>query len=199
MFEIQELSTSFIQRMLSAKVWSNNCPLSLNRLRLLKVSHYNFKGQIQQGQIVVLDKIAGQVLNIFEALLLVKFPIYNIQTIDRYRGDDKLSMQANNSSCFNFRVINDSKQLSMHSYGLAIDINPIQNPCIIIKEDNQVEIWPKAGTEFLNRQNLRPGMVEPIIHIFHKYGFTEWGGNWNTPIDYHHFQLPKSKINHDLL
>ena len=98
-------------------------------------------------------------------------------------------MQANNSSCFNFRKIDGSDLLSMHSYGLAIDINPVQNPFI-----QNGTILPLAGKEYLERELIRKGMVEPIINIFNKYGFTVWGGDWTTPRDYHHFQYPRDQI-----
>jgi hypothetical protein len=82
----------------------------------------------------------------------------------------------------------------MHSYGLAIDINPVQNPYLSIGENGIVKVHPSAGVEFLNRSNIRPGMLEPVIHIFEKYGFTVWGGKWNNPIDYHHFEVPRSQV-----
>ena len=102
-------------------------------------------------------------------------------------------MAANNSSCFNFRKIDGSELLSMHSYGLAIDINPVQNP--FIQKD---KISPLDGKSFLNRRDEVAGLVEPIIDIFYKYGFTVWGGRWTTPIDYHHFQVPRDQV-YDLI
>ena len=83
----------------------------------------------------------------------------------------------------------------MHSYGLAIDINPVQNPFIMIdKTSNNIKVLPGQSVDFLNRHNKQEGMVEPIVEIFRKYGFSEWGGNWNTPIDYHHFQVPRKAV-----
>ena len=112
-----------------------------------------------------------------------------------FNGSDELSMAANNSSCFNFRPIAGTKTLSMHSYGLAIDINPVQNPFIVIKDRFQkVIVHPKQATEFLNRHNQRSGMVEPIVGILKKYGFSQWGGVWNNPIDYHHFQVSREEV-----
>ncbi len=156
----------------------------------MEVEHYDFSGNITIGQLIIFDELALPLLKIFEELFAMKFPIYSMRLIDEFDGDDELSMAANNSSCFNFRNIPGSSIISMHSYGAAIDINPVQNPFII---DDGVTIFPKQGSEFLNRDNQRKGMVEPIVHIFKKHGF-EWGGDWNSPIDYHHFQMPRNKI-----
>ena len=193
-FNIKEIPNIIANQMKTTGVWKMGCPVTLERLKLLEISHFDFEGNIRSGEIILLDKLAESALQIFEELMVIKFPICSVYLIDKYEGDDNRSMAANNSSSFNFREIAGSKQLSMHAYGLAIDINPVQNPYIGIQDDGPVEIHPKEGVEFLNRTNLRPGMVEPIVPIFKKYGFSEWGGNWNKPIDYHHFQVSRSQV-----
>jgi hypothetical protein len=197
-FNIKEIPNIIAEQMKAKGVWKTDCPVNLERLKLLEISHVDFEGNIRSGEIIVLDKLAESVIRIFKELMVIKFPIHSVYLIDKYEGDDDRSMAANNSSSFNFRKIANSTQLSMHAYGLAIDINPVQNPYIVIQDDGHVEVYPKAGVEFLNRTNLRPGMVEPIVPIFKKYGFSEWGGNWNKPIDYHHFQLSRLQL-HELI
>jgi hypothetical protein len=99
-------------------------------------------------------------------------------------------MADNNSSAFCFRPVARTGQISVHSYGVAVDLNPQQNPYIVIKEDKGIaEIHPAKGWEYLNRHIVRPGMVESIVPIWAEQGFLVWGGQWTTPIDYHHFQL----------
>lgn len=193
-FKINLLPQKLINRMLDTNVWITECPLGFDQMRLVDLEHYNFQDQLQHGQIIVNEKIAESTLNIFKSLFELKFPIHRVIPIHEYGGDDNLSMADNNSSGFNFRKIEGTKILSMHSYGLAIDINPVQNPYIIIKDDQTVEVYPKQAVEFLNRKNIRQGMVEPIIDVFKNNNIIEWGGNWNSPIDYHHFQVPRSKI-----
>ncbi|MDP4832468.1 MAG: M15 family metallopeptidase [Rickettsiaceae bacterium] len=194
-FSISDIPPLIAQDMMNKSIWHKDCPVEIKRLKLLTVSHYNFDHQISSGQIIVLDKISQSVLHIFQELLLLKFPIYSIKLMNDFNGSDELSMAANNSSCFNFRPIAGTKTLSMHSYGLAIDINPVQNPFIVIKDRFQkVIVHPKQATEFLNRHNQRSGMVEPIVGIFKKYGFSQWGGGWNNPIDYHHFQVSREEV-----
>ena len=125
-------------------------------------------------------------LSIFGELYQIRFPIHQMETIENFQGDDEKSMKANNSSCFNFRKIAGTDKLSIHSYGLAIDINPKQNPYVT----NGI-IYPEDGASYLNRETQRPGMVEPIVDIFKRNGFEIWGGEWKDPIDYHHFQVSK--------
>ena len=195
-FSINNLHPDLAQDMINNHYLTKDCPVKINRLKLLTVSHYNFDSQISVGQIMVLDKISQAVLDIFKELFLLKFPIYSIKLLNEFNGSDELSMAANNSSCFNFRPIAGTKILSMHSYGLAIDINPMQNPFIVIKNNSKkVTVFPQQATKFLNRYNQRNGMVEPIVGIFKKHGFSEWGGEWNSPIDYHHFQISRKEIN----
>ncbi len=188
-FEIKNVPKNIRVSMMQKGIWSSECPIPISKLRLLYLSYYNFENQMVIGRMIVLDSIAESVISIFKELFMIKFPIHQIDLIDKYNGDDELSMSANNSSCFNFRKIEGSKLLSMHSYGLAIDVNPVQNP--FVKDE---KILPSEGSKYLNRENNKNGMVESVISIFYKHGFTVWGGNWETPIDYHHFQVPRDRV-----
>lgn len=190
---LEQLPKNIRQSMIEKKIWSEDCPIKLEDLRLVQVRHYDFFENIKDGALVVHKSVASNVLVIFEKLFEVNFPIQNMQLMDMYNGDDEASMADNNSSCFNFRKIAGSSKVSMHSYGLAIDINPVQNPAIVLnEEEGSVSIRPKEGMKYLNRTNNRPGMVEPVIEIFKTHGFDVWGGNWNTPIDYQHFQVERA-------
>jgi len=194
-FHIHALPETVASSMQQKGIWKESCPISLKNLKFLEISHYDFAGERQEGRMVVLDKVAENVINIFKELYDKKFPIHKMLLIDEYNGDDLASMLDNNSSSFNYRNIAGTDLISMHSFGLAIDINPVQNPYITIDEKEMTAlVEPKYGVSFLNRSNLREGMVEPIVYIFKKYGFDVWGGNWNSPIDYHHFQLDRKAV-----
>lgn len=179
-------------------VWKDNCPINLDRLRVVNFSYYDFNNsEHYDGKIVVLDVVAKRVRNIFNELHALKFPIPKADVIEEYDGDDEKSLADNNSCGFNCRQITQGGSYSIHSYGLAIDINPIQNPYILHQDssNNQprtIKILPNAGGDYLNRTNIRPGMVEPIVNVFAKNGFNIWGGKWNNPIDWHHFQPAKA-------
>jgi hypothetical protein len=179
--------------MIEKKIWSEECPIKLEDLRLVQLQHYDFFENIRQGELVVHKSKAANVLAIFKELFELKFPIQQLKLIDEYDGDDERSMTDNNSSCFNFRKIAGSSKVSLHGYGLAIDINPVQNPMISFDDDyGSVSVSPREGMKYLNRANNRPGMVEPIVEIFKTHGFDIWGGSWNTPVDYHHFQVQRT-------
>ena len=133
--------------------------------------------------------LAEEVVTIFSKLWDVRFPIHSIRPMTEFAGDDGLSMAANNSSCFNARRIVGTERLSLHSYGAAIDINPVQNPVI-----RDGEVRPAAGAAYQDRSNARPGMIlegGPALDIFLDAGWL-WGGHWENPLDYHHFYRPDS-------
>jgi D-alanyl-D-alanine carboxypeptidase len=163
-------------------------PLTCARLRLVTFSYIDFDGiSRENGEVVVMDAAAGSVLNVFNALLRLHFPIAKAQLINSYGGDDDASMADNNTSAFNNRKITRGDSISLHAYGLAIDINPIQNP-YIKREDGSISISPPVGSEYVTRSDKRPGMTESIVNIFAENGFFVWGGSWSNPIDYQHFQ-----------
>lgn len=201
-FEVQPLPDELKSRMIEHNIWKPDCPIHIDRLRLVHFTHYTFAHQQQTGQIVVLEAVAERVMAVFKTLYKYEFPISQAKTIDEYRGQDKLSMAANNTSAFNYRPIAGKTLLSVHSYGVAVDINPEQNPClepqpIIEKDEALITVQPALGQVYLNRTNIRSGMVEQIldtstgmrvVELFQENGFYVWGGKWNDPVDWQHFQ-----------
>lgn len=190
---IRDLPADLIEAMKRKRIWQTDCPVPIERLALVTVEYIDFDGVIHDnGELVVFDAISPRVHQIFEKLLELKFPISKFKSLHHYEGDDEKSMADNNSSAFNFRPIAGSKTVSMHGYGLAIDVNPLQNPFVTFNEaEGTANIHPPSGWEFLNRRNQKHGMIEPIVEVFMKNGFVIWGGSWTTPIDYHHFQPPR--------
>lgn len=191
-FTAEHLPQTLQDKLIATGIWKPKCPVPLTRLRLLTLSYVDFDGiHHRDGKMVVLDAVADHVLAIFQELYSRLFPINAINGMEAYDGDDAQSMANNNSSAFNFRDITGGGTLpSIHSYGLAIDVNPIQNPYISpdSTDSGMAKILPPQGQAFLNRTNQRAGMVEPIVDIFINHGFAIWGGTWNNPIDWQHFQ-----------
>ena len=130
----------------------------------------------------------------------IRYPIRRMELIDGYDADDNLSMEADNTSCFNYRKIAGSSNLSMHALGLAIDINPRVNPCV----GGAHGILPANGKVYRERDvKLCKGSYKKImIHkndrvykIFKSHGFS-WGGDWHNMKDYQHFyKVPKKYKN----
>jgi hypothetical protein len=163
---------------------------SCKRLRLVRFSYVNFRGETENdGMIVVLDAVADHVLMLFNDLRLAGFPIEKARLMDAYDGNDDASMTDNNTSSFNDRTIAGSKRISMHAYGAAIDINPKTNPFVV--RGGKELVKPSSGAAYLNRSAHGPGMAEGVITIFANHGFLIWGGDWRNPVDYQHFQLSR--------
>ena len=160
------------------------CP-AWHELALLRMAHWGFDGALHDGELVVAASVADDVVSAFERIFAARFPIERMERIDAYGGDDERSMAANNTSGFNFRTIAGIDALSLHSFGTAIDINPAQNPYI-----GRERVSPASATAYLDRDNLRPGMLVrpgPVIEAFEAIGW-EWGGDWRRQ-DYHHFAV----------
>jgi hypothetical protein len=170
-------------------------PVGCERLSLIKFSYAGFDGSVHgDGEIMVMDAAAENVLHIFTKLRDIRFPIAKARLVNHYDGNDDASMADNNTSAFNARNVAGSSSLSLHAYGLAIDLNPIQNP-FAQRSGAKLTFSPPAGIAYANRLNDRPeknvrlGMAEAVIDVFADEGFLIWGGYWDDPIDYQHFQV----------
>jgi hypothetical protein len=195
---ISKVSEAVCAEMKARSVLKADSPIPCRRLRVVHFSYLGFDSKTHHdGEIVVLDAAAEQVHGIFEELFHRRFPIAGARPMQHYDGDDAASMHDNNTSGFNHRALTGGSSLSMHAYGLAIDINPVQNPYIAFAEKGQANISPEAGTGYANRARLRPGkperrgMAEDIVQVFARHGFVIWGGDWDNPIDYQHFQVSR--------
>lgn len=199
---IAEISASECKSMITAGVMSATAPVQCDRLRQVQFDYIDFQGQQHNnGSIIVMDAVAPHIATIFERLYTLKFPINKAQPIRHYQGNDDLSMADNNTSAFNYRPIADKRSLSIHAYGLAIDINPKQNPFIEFGEQGSANFKPEDGAKYANRMQFRygkdrrQGFAEDVITTFADNGFLYWGGFWNTPIDYQHFQVSRNMAN----
>ncbi|MDE5823562.1 MAG: M15 family metallopeptidase, partial [Lachnospiraceae bacterium] len=101
--------------------------ISYEDLAYVHVLHYDFQAQVQEGELICNQSIAQDLVDIFHELYESQYPIEKIRLIDEYDADDEASMADNNTSCFNYRTVPGRTKLSNHSYGCAIDINPLYN------------------------------------------------------------------------
>ena len=149
------------------------CDIPLEDLRYLKVLHYGFDQQIYVGELMVDADIADKFLYIFKELYLNAYEIDKMFLVDNYGADDTWSIENNNTSAFNYRVSTlDGITLSNHAFGRAIDINPIQNP--------YVNVYSWGLDQYHSHDDL-------CYKLFIEQGFS-WGGDWENPIDYQHFE-----------
>lgn len=152
-----------------------------NSLMLLDVDYYSFDGKLHQGQLVIHKKLAEDIKEIFEQLRENHFPIEKVIPIVKYNWDDEKSMQDNNTSAFNYRLVKGTNKLSNHAYGTAIDINPFLNPQItkgVSYPEGSVYDPNKKGT--ITKNSL-------VVKLFSGKGWV-WGGNWIHTKDYQHFE-----------
>lgn len=122
--------TEPLKKRINGLSYKDNCTVPYEDLKYLSVKYINFNGVEEIGELICNKSIADDLLEIFYELYLSSYPIEKIRLIDSYQADDDLSCADNNTSCFNYRVVEGSKKLSKHALGLAIDINPVYNPYV---------------------------------------------------------------------
>ena len=173
---------------LAADTWHPGCPVAPEDLRQLAVKYVDFGRKVSTGILVVHKDVAQEVSAVFRDLLRHGFTIQRMRPMEEYRGDDNASMAANNTSAFNCRdVTGQPGKFSNHSWGRAIDINPLTNP--YVKGD---KILPPGGREYLDRSLERPGSIlsgSYVVRRFSEAGW-KWGGDWSDRKDYQHFEKP---------
>ena len=174
----------------AARMRGNSYPegaqIGLDELRYLRVAYYDYDGVRHMGELVCNVAIAQDLLEIFKALYEAQYPICSIRLVDDFGGSDDESMLADNTSCFNYRVVPGTKKLSKHARGLAIDINPLENPYI----DRSGKIRPEGAEPYVDRTKDFPHKIDRedlCYRLFTEHGFT-WGGAWRTMKDYQHFE-----------
>ena len=170
---------------MSGVSWHPGCPVGFAELRLLTVSHWGFDDRVHRGRLVVHRDYATGMVGAMRKLFRLRYPIRQMRLVDAYGADDHRSMDADNTSAFNCRIVAGSPGVwSEHAYGRAIDLNPIENP--YVTESGYVS--PPAGAAFADRRHAK-GVIHgggPVVDAFAAIGW-EWGGNWSWPKDYQHF------------
>ena len=159
-------------------------------LDTLTVQHIDANGKTQQGTIICNKAITQDLREIFAELYRAKYPIERIRPISGYGNDDERSMRANNTSCYCYRVVKGSTKLSKHAQGLAIDINPLYNPCVKRKKDGTLLIQPATGKPYADRSKSFKYKIttqDLCYRLFIQHGF-RWGGSWRSLKDYQHFE-----------
>ena len=188
-FTIDTNSDGVFRRM-QGKSYGQRCTVKRTELRYLRLSHYDKDGREHVGELVCNKAIAEDLKEIFQELYRQKYPIERMRLIDDYDGDDERSMKANNTSCFNFRSIAGSGNLSKHARGLAIDINPLYNPYVRRRKDGTTVVQPTTATKYAERGKTWPYKIERgdlCYRLFMAHGF-RWGGAWASQKDYQHFE-----------
>lgn len=168
------------------KSWHPGCPVPPSGLRALSMTFWGFDHHAHRGTLVVSAGYVSSYVGAFRAVYAARFPIRQMRPVAAYGGDDNKSMAADNTSAFNCRyaVSNGPKHWSMHAYGQAVDIDPLENPYTL-----DGKVLPPQGKPYTNRSDVRPGMVvdgSAPVRAFAAVGWG-WGGRWASSPDYQHF------------
>ena len=178
---ISRIESKLRRRMTS---WHPGCPVALRDLRLLRLTYWGFDDRAHKGRLIVHHAHARAVVHVFKVLYRHRFPIRRMRLIDAYGSDDHRSMAADNTSAFNCRFVAGTSRWSAHAYGLAIDLNTVENPYVA-----GGHVSPPAGSRYVDRSTQAPGVIHRhgfVVRAFRRIGW-EWGGNWSYPKDYQHF------------
>jgi len=188
-FVATSISESIVQRM-QGKSLPAGASVKTSDLRYLMLLHYNLRGEVCTGEMVCNKAIATDLIDIFKELYEARYPIERMVLIDDYDANDEASMEANNTSCFCYRAVNNgSGRLSAHSLGLAVDLNPLYNPCVRNRNGRQ-QVEPTNGIDYVDRIKSFPYKIDQndlAYRLFTQHGFT-WGGAWRSLKDYQHFE-----------
>jgi len=165
-------------------VWSPACPVSLDDLRLVRLTYWGFDGRAHVGRLVVNRDATTAIVTALHRLYDARFPIRRMVPVEAYRANDERSMRADNTAAFNGRFVEGTTVWSQHAYGRAIDIDPLENP-----EVKDGRVYPRTAGRYVDRTLGLPGMITPgsvVVRAFAGVGWP-WGGDWQSLKDYQHF------------
>jgi poly-gamma-glutamate synthesis protein (capsule biosynthesis protein) len=179
---------------LEASTWHPGCPVPLEDLRLLQFNYVGFDGEIKRGPMIVNASVAEDVLWVFEQLFDAGFALKRVGLAREFherRWEEQPNSRRSVTASFNCRVVitpaGPGTEFSQHSYGLAVDVNPLQNP--FVREDGWVR--NRYARPFVDRSGEEPGMIhdgDVVVTSFAAIGWS-WGGRWSGGKDYMHFSL----------
>ncbi len=169
--------------------WVPECPVTLDELSYLTMSHFGFDQRFHTGEMIVNAAVAEQVVEIFRRLHEDRFPIEQMRVITKEEIDAHPTGDWNDTTSFVCRPAVNSTSWSQHAYGTGIDINPFHNP--YVKGDL---VLPELASAYVDRDDVRLGMIVPgdvATQGFAEIGWG-WGGHWSSLKDWMHFSLSGS-------
>lgn len=169
---------------LARSSWVPECPVTVDELRYLTMSHWGFDGEHHTGEMIVNAAVADDVVEVFRRLHEVRFPIEQMRVITLEEVDDHPTGDWNETTSFVCRPAVGSSSWSAHAFGLAIDVNPFHNP--YLRADLVI---PELASDYVDRERVLPGMIfgdDPVVAAFADIGWP-WGGNWSSLKDWMHF------------
>ena len=192
-FYYEPLNDEIKERITGVSYPEEGCTVPYEDLNYVGLLYVDFDGNVQEGELICNAAIAQDMVEIFYELYRNDYRLERVRLVDEYGGDDTLSMEDNNTSCFNYRVVDGTSTLSKHALGCAIDVNPYYNPYVVYNRNGSGETYisPKGSEIYADRSQNFPYKIDEndlCYKLFTAHGFT-WGGSWNSTKDYQHFQI----------
>ncbi|GAB3990301.1 hypothetical protein GCM10029978_117820 [Actinoallomurus acanthiterrae] len=165
--------------------WHSGCPVGIDGLRLIQMTYWGMDHKQHDGEMIVNARVAPKIVTVFHKLYDERYPIRRMELVDKYKGSDFDSIEADNTSAFNCRNATGSSNWSQHAYGLAVDLNTCENP--YVHPNGHIE--HPACVKYGNRKRTDPGVIhsgDKVVRAFRSIGWG-WGGSWGGPWDFQHF------------
>ena len=191
---ISPITPAIKKRMIEGGSYKSYCPISLSDLRYIKLKYIGFDNKEHTGELIVNKSIAKDIVSIFKKLYEARYPIKQMRLVSDFGASDFASIEADNTSAFNCRYVDGTHKWSNHTFGKAIDINPIENPYV----SRSGHTSHKKSYQFVKRVRKNSSAAykalilknDYITKLFKAHGF-RWGGDWRCCKDYQHFDKKK--------
>jgi hypothetical protein len=171
-------------KVIDRSTWRPECPVRANQLDWIRLTYVGFDDKRHSGELLAHEDVSADLVTVFRALWDARFPIEEMRITKKRELDLEPTGDGNNTGAFVCRPTRSGQSFSEHAYGLAIDVNPFQNPY----RRGEVVI-PELASSYLNRQRERPGMIfedGPVVAAFDAIDWS-WGGRYRSLTDLHHF------------
>jgi hypothetical protein len=169
---------------INRSTWAPGCPVKASDLAWVRLTFWGFDETRHTGELLVNGSAADDLVQVFHALYDAHFPIEEMRITGKAEQTAAPTGDGNDSGSFNCRPVRGATTYSQHAYGLAVDVNPFQNP--YLKGDL---VLPELASAYKDRDWHRPGMIlpdGPVVRAFSRIGWG-WGGSWHSLKDLQHF------------
>ena len=169
---------------IARSTWAPGCPVARDELAWIELTFWGFDSARHTGELLMNRAVVDDVVSVFRRLYDARFPIEEMRITTKPEQTAQPTGDGNDTGSFNCRATRGATFYSQHAYGLAIDVNPFQNP--YSKGDI---VLPELARSYLDRSWRRPGMITadgPVVKAFSAIGWT-WGGTFSSLKDLQHF------------
>jgi hypothetical protein len=169
---------------LGRSTWAPGCPVPARQLSWVRLTFRGFDGARHTGELLANRSVATDLVHVFRDLYDARFPLEQMRITTKAEQTAAPTGDGNDTGAFNCRPVRGATSYSQHAYGLAVDVNPFQNPYL-----KGGLVLPELAGAYRDRAWHRPGMIlagGPVVRAFHRIGWG-WGGSWHSLKDLQHF------------